>query len=366
MTSISTCLIVKDEAFCIEKCIRSIQSFSDEIIIYDTGSNDGTQDICRSLDKVTLIQGEWRNDFAWARNESFKYAKCDYIMWVDADDVVDEETQKWLCGFKEDGLSKYTQVNLQYIVDMNSDGSYSLYIRRERLFKRSCKPIWHGRIHEYLEATIVGEDFKCIEIPLDIARITHFRHDADPMRNLLIYKDMEEKGEINSGREWFYYALECMRHGDWETAIENFKIATQRKDLWCIDRLNAYMNMASLYAMKDMKIEYVESVFKAASCTKYLRADVCCELASIYKSYGNNDYAKALYRMALEQNKKELVDNTFMPLDRTTITPALELCVLEYEEGNIEESKKYNDIALEFDPNNSSAVYNDNFFKNLK
>lgn len=363
--TISTCLIVKNEAACIERCIKSIQSFSDEIIIYDTGSNDGTQDICRSMDKVTLIQGEWRDDFAWARNKSFEPAKCDYIMWVDADDVVDEETQNWLCEFKKKELSKYGQVNLEYIYDMAPDGSYTLYFQRERIFRRSCKPMWFSRIHEYPAATFIDKSFSTIEIPLETARITHFRHNTDPMRNLLIYRDMEAKGEMKTGRDWFYYARECMWHDDWKVAIEKFKIAIERKDLWNIDRLNAYMNMASLYAQNKMELEYIESVFRAASCTKYLRADVCCALAGIYRSYGNNKYAKELYKMALEENGKTTVDNTFMTVDNTTIIPALELCVLEYNDGNIEEAKKYNDIALGFEPDNKSALYNKQLFESL-
>ena len=118
MPTISTCLIVKNESVCIERCLNSILLFSDEIIIYDTGSNDGTQEICSKIDKVRVIQGEWRNDFAWARNESFKHATCDYIMWVDADDYITEENARWLLNFKNTELEKYTQVNLEYIYDI--------------------------------------------------------------------------------------------------------------------------------------------------------------------------------------------------------------------------------------------------------
>lgn len=38
---------------------------------------------------------------------------------------------------------------------------------------------------------------------------------------------------------------------------------------------------------------------------------------------------------------------------------------MEFNEGNIEKSKEYNDLALSFDPNNQSALYNKEFFKNL-
>ena len=366
MPTISTCLIVKNEASCIERCIKSIQPFSDEIIIYDTGSNDGTQDICRSLDKVTLIQGEWREDFAWARNESFKPAKCDYIMWVDADDVVDEKSQKWLCEFKEQHLAEYDQVNIEYIYDMEENGFYSMHFVRERIFKRKNKPLWHSRIHEYLSADENRSGYRLFTVPFSDAYIMHFKHEGNPMRNIKIYRDMEIKGELNSGRDWFYYARECMWHDDWQIALDKFKITVSRNDLWEIDRLNAYLNMAWLYEVHGLQFEYRECVFKAAACTKELRADVCCELAKIYKSYGNNRYAKALYKLALEQHNNPIVDNTFLTEDKTTIIPALELCVLEYNEGNIDAAIKYNDMALSFEPNNESAVHNKSFFESLQ
>ena len=49
MKTLSTYLIVKNEEQVIERCINSILSFSDEIIIVDTGSIDKTKDIIKSI-----------------------------------------------------------------------------------------------------------------------------------------------------------------------------------------------------------------------------------------------------------------------------------------------------------------------------
>lgn len=62
----------------LEKCLESIKDISDEIIIMDTGSKDRKKE----------ISFKWIDDFSASRNHSFKQVKMDYILWLDADDVL--------------------------------------------------------------------------------------------------------------------------------------------------------------------------------------------------------------------------------------------------------------------------------------
>ena len=84
MVTISLCMIVKNEEKILARCLDSIGDLVDEIIIVDTGSEDGTMEIAaRYTDKV--YDFKWSQDFAEARNFSFSKAKCDYIYSADAD-----------------------------------------------------------------------------------------------------------------------------------------------------------------------------------------------------------------------------------------------------------------------------------------
>lgn len=361
--TISTCLIVKNESSCIRRCIKSIQPFSDEIIVYDTGSNDGTQAICASMDKVRVIQGEWREDFAWARNESFKYATCDYIMWVDADDYITPQNAEWLNRFKKTDLKNYTQVNLEYIYDMGDDGKYTLHFFRERIFRRDTEPTWFGRIHEY-PAITKGERIS-IEIPLEDFSIYHYKHSPNPYRNLNIYKDMEKNGEIKSGRDWFYYGRECMWYEGRDAARDKFYKALDCPDLWCIDKLNLYMHLSWMAFEEGNEDDALKYAYLAASCTNVPRADVACAIGDCYIRRGRSDMARTWYEWAL-YNRTDEPDGTFMSNDKNTSYPALQLCVVEYELGNIEKSEKYNDMVLEFDPENENAICNKAFFQSIK
>lgn len=86
-------MIVRNEEEVIERCLKSICDLVDEIIIVDTGSTDKTKQIVsKYTDKI--YDFEWVNDFAKARNYSFSKATKDYILWLDADDVILEEDRK--------------------------------------------------------------------------------------------------------------------------------------------------------------------------------------------------------------------------------------------------------------------------------
>ena len=362
MPTISTCIIVKNEASCIARCIESVLPFSDEVVIYDTGSDDGTQDICRTYDKVRLIQGEWRNDFAWARNQSFSYATKDYIMWVDADDTIDKECADWLVWFKENELSNYTRVDLQYIYDLADDGSYTLMFYRERLFRRSCKPLWHGRIHEWVENS--EGPWAHHQVPAENFVVKHRRHKQDPYRNWKIYKEMEENGEIESGRDWFYYGRECMWHESHDAAREKFAKALACPDLWEIDRLNLYVDQSEMCKWEGDEDGVLLNGMHAAACTKTPRADVCCIIGDWYFRRECHKVARLWYMLALEDDS-DSVDRTFMDMDKEVFHPALQLCVVEYNLGNIEEAKRYNDLALSVRPDDANAKGNKEFFDSL-
>ncbi len=55
---ISVVIIVKDGARTIEKCLKSLESF-DDIVVFDNGSKDGTQALCKAFLNVNLIEGDF-------------------------------------------------------------------------------------------------------------------------------------------------------------------------------------------------------------------------------------------------------------------------------------------------------------------
>ena len=100
MSTISLCMIVKDEEKVIERCLNTVVDIVDEIIIVDTGSQDSTKEKVKKY-KADIYDFPWKDDFAEARNFAFSKARMDYILWLDADDVLEKEDQEKLKLLKE-------------------------------------------------------------------------------------------------------------------------------------------------------------------------------------------------------------------------------------------------------------------------
>lgn len=84
---LSLCMIVKNEEAALPRCLSSLQPVVDEIIVLDTGSTDRTPEIARKFGAQVHFF-EWCNNFAIARNQSLKYAQGDWILVLDADEVL--------------------------------------------------------------------------------------------------------------------------------------------------------------------------------------------------------------------------------------------------------------------------------------
>jgi glycosyltransferase involved in cell wall biosynthesis len=150
MTTIALCMIVKDEAGIIERCLASVRSLIDYVLIVDTGSSDGTQQVVRGwLDKTAMpgevIDEPWR-DFAY--NRSFALAKLrehsgiDYSLMVDADQVIEFDP-----GFDVEKFKADLECEL-YDVKVSSG---SIVYLLPQLASNKIDIVYRGVLHEYRE-----------------------------------------------------------------------------------------------------------------------------------------------------------------------------------------------------------------------
>lgn len=87
---ISLCMIVKNEAENLPRCLNSVQGAVDELVVLDTGSTDRTPEIARSLG-AKVYHTTWQNDFSLARNEALQYVTGDWALVLDADEALAPE-----------------------------------------------------------------------------------------------------------------------------------------------------------------------------------------------------------------------------------------------------------------------------------
>ena len=149
MISISLCMIVKDEEKVLARCLESAKDIVDEIIIVDTGSKDKTKNIAsKYTDKV--YDFKWVDDFSKARNYSFSKATKEYILWLDADDVILKEDKKKFLLLKNSLDKKIDIVMMKYNLSYDKEGKATFSYNRERLIKNNKGYKWVSPVHEVI------------------------------------------------------------------------------------------------------------------------------------------------------------------------------------------------------------------------
>jgi len=145
---ISACLIVKDEEYYIENCLKNLRERVDEILVVDTGSKDRTVELAgKYADKI--LNYRWINDFSAARNFSIENAKHDFVYISDADEAVFEwDTTSVQDFIEKNSASKVGFVNIinKYVMD-GEERTRSEF--ETRLFNRN-EYHYEGLIHEQI------------------------------------------------------------------------------------------------------------------------------------------------------------------------------------------------------------------------
>lgn len=93
-SNLSIVIICKNEKGNIERVLQSIEEVADDVVVYDSGSNDGTLDVLRQF-SVRVEQGPWMG-FGKTKGYAVSLAVHDWVLCIDADEALDEELQKTL------------------------------------------------------------------------------------------------------------------------------------------------------------------------------------------------------------------------------------------------------------------------------
>jgi hypothetical protein len=144
--TVSLCMIVKDEEAMLPRALAAIAEYVDELIVVDTGSTDRTVEIAESFG-ATVLHHEWDGDFAAARNVGLDAATSDWLMYLDADEVLvdgDGPRLRELLGHTwREGIF-LTETN--HVGDLE-DGA-AVQHNALRLFRNRAEYRFEGRVHE--------------------------------------------------------------------------------------------------------------------------------------------------------------------------------------------------------------------------
>lgn len=320
MATLSLCMITKNEEEWLEKCLESCKDFVDEIIVADTGSTDRTKEIAGKY-SCNIFDVEWRDDFSAARNESIKHATKEWIIYLDADEIISVKDWKKLKELlKSKDSDAYLLHQRNYTFDKNlfgwqpndeypeCKGSGFFISPITRVFRNNKSYSFIYKVHETVDRSILDKKdaIKNSKIP-----IHHYGYLKDHMfivekRDKYLKLGLSQIKETPSNPRPYY-----------EVAM--------------IYKNTGYYNKAEEYLKKTAELDPNYKL-------------VFTSLGDVHVKQGKIKEAVEAYKESIKRKDDEYA--------------YINLGMLAYKLGNINESIKILNKSLEINPNNPIAYNN--------
>ena len=264
MATIGLCMIVKNEAAVIARCLQSVASWIDTWTIVDTGSTDNTVEVIESTTQALGIPGRlhhrlWQ-DFGHNRSEAIELARAhsDYLLFIDADEVL-----QW-----QGGSRPALQADAYSYIMQHGE------LRYERIAIVSTRLPWRyvGVLHEYPDC---GQPIK--------AQVLHglsvlYGYDGARSRNPQKFLDdaavLERalKVEPANARYWFYLAQSWRDAGCLEKAVVCYEQRASMGD-WEEEAWYSQYQVARLQSRLGLPLAQVCESFRLAYERRPSRAE---------------------------------------------------------------------------------------------
>lgn len=357
MISISLCMIVKNEEDTLARCLESIKGIADEIVIVDTGSTDKTKEIAAQFTD-NIYDFKWVDHFSAARNYAFSKATCQYWMWLDADDILQDDDREKLIHLKETSVGDFDVAMLKYHVAFDESGTPTFTYFRERIIRRMGSNPWEGAVHEAITPSgrVIHEDIA----------VTHKKNrPSDSLRNLSIYENLLKSGHSFSPRETYYYARELYYHKHYERAGNAFGRFLNMPNGWLENKIEACQMLAYCYYARNSPQEALLALLRSFTFDSP-RAEICCDMGKHFLDRKNYEKAIFWYQIALQLPINPISEGFSSP-DCHDYIPAIQLSLCSYNLNRLGDAILYNDLAGKAKPSNASYLSNKAFYeKQLK
>ena len=195
-TKISCVIITKNEERNIERCLKSVAEVVDEIIVVDSFSTDRTKEICEKY-KVQFVQTEWKG-YAETKNYGNSLVKFEYILSIDADEMLSDQLQTEIRSLKKSG-----ELADGYLINRltNYCGKWIRHCgwypdRKLRLWRKD-KGIWNGLIHETVD---MSNDSVIKRLNKDILHYSYYSFN-EHLVQMIRFTDLMAQNNVKKGKK---------------------------------------------------------------------------------------------------------------------------------------------------------------------
>lgn len=312
---ITVCIIAKNEERYIEGCLQHLKPFGFEIIVTDTGSTDRTKEIAEKYaDKV--LDFEWIDDFAAARNFCAEHSTNNWILALDCDEYMNTFDYKNIRILTQKLPRCVGQFPLKNLVT-TSEGIQRYTVDSVTRFYNKKRYKWMNPIHEQL--VLIDDptkiEYTCFNMPTEII---HHGYNISPeemvekqLRNLrLLGKQLER--DPRDSYTWFQIGQSQFVLTNYDKAVNAYEMSlsleenTERyfMEILVESLSKAYLNVHRAQDAVNLLLKYADS-FKTA---KYIFA-----LAGAYQENQQIIQSLMMYIKATTmKDRDELGDSLFV------------------------------------------------------
>lgn len=241
---LSVCMIVRNEADVLRRCLDSVARPQIELCVVDTGSTDETKTVVRSyggkiVSFIDCLDADGRMaDFARARNKALQLATGRWVLQIDADEVLtcsSDRLDRHLDAQEYGGVRVLMVDGIQKWLSM-------------RLFRRDRVTPYRSRVHEYLDcsAPVVTDDSLIIQHLPD-------KRTNEPSGERNVRLARLEAHENPGQRSFYYLGRELFNSGSYQEAYDTLRTAVSLPDAPHYGYWIRYFAAKSQLGMGDLK-----------------------------------------------------------------------------------------------------------------
>lgn len=287
-------MMVRDEAAHIAECLESMKNYVDEIVVVDTGSTDGTIEICKSFG-ARVYEYPWEDSFSVARNQVISHINTPWMIQMDADEIMEK---KDAAKVRDAVRSAHkTTSNLVHMVLINkakdSDEVMSV-INTGKIMRVLPGLHFKNRVHNRLVCTgdVIQTNLTIIHHGYSLPDEATMTKKKDRTTRLLLMQHAEQPEDPETSH---YLAIQYLRMDNWEKCIEVGKEAvalwekyeplSQLQLLSCHTTAMAYYQLGSACKTREEQQAFFTQAVKYSEMAlekypDYL--DSNCLLSTIY------------------------------------------------------------------------------------